>query len=57
MRSHLSTDGGKAWHDRVHDNAMSFDEVHKSNKAVNIGDAQKALTAAHTAARSALSLP
>lgn len=54
MRSHLETDGGKAWEVLMHDNAHTFDGVHKVNANACPTTIEKAITLSHDTAWNSL---
>jgi stage V sporulation protein SpoVS len=41
LKSHMDTDGGKAWKIKLDENEMSFEDVHLKNKDSNIREIQK----------------
>jgi heme-degrading monooxygenase HmoA len=47
MKSEVSTDGGKAWKEKVHGNAKSFEDVHTENKGANVSACARAAAEKH----------
>ena len=41
VKSHIDTDGGKVWKQKLEGNAMSFEEVYFMNADVDISEAQR----------------
>lgn len=49
VRSHIETDGGKAWDDAVHGNALSFAGIYDANAQACPSKLQALIAVAHDA--------